>query len=36
MQLTTDKIRELLDYNEETGVFTWKARANNSGVTGVT
>ena len=28
MQLTTDKIRELLDYNEDTGVFTWKARAN--------
>ena len=26
MQLTTDKIRELLDYNEETGVFTWKER----------
>jgi len=30
MQLTTDKIRELLDYNEETGVFTWKARAKHS------
>ena len=33
MQLTTDKIRELLDYNEETGVFTWKASLEEHGQT---
>ena len=26
MELTTDVVRELLDYDEHTGIFTWKAR----------
>ena len=27
MELTTEVVRELLDYNQLTGVFTWKVRA---------
>jgi len=27
VELTTDVVRELLDYNQLTGVFTWKVRA---------
>jgi hypothetical protein len=26
MELTTEVVRELLDYDKETGIFTWKAR----------